>query len=136
MSSSLFFLRILLFTYGLGADEFRGVVQNIRFENFHVVGASIGPDISEDSGDNGSYPGTSKMEISNIAFVNFTGYLAGAKGNRTAAVSCRKVYPCYNIAMKGIDLAPSVNTSAETEAVGTCAYIAPGGVSGMSGSGC
>jgi galacturan 1,4-alpha-galacturonidase len=108
-------------------------VQNIRFENFHVVGASIGPDISQDSGDNGSYPGTSKMEISNIAFVNFTGYLAGAKGTRTAAISCSSVYPCYNIALKGVDLQPSVNASAQTEAVGTCAYVAPGGVSGLSG---
>jgi galacturan 1,4-alpha-galacturonidase len=76
------------------------------------------------------------MEISNIAFVNFTGYLTGAKGNRTAAISCSKVYPCYNIALKDVDIAPSANASAQTEAVGTCAYIASGGVSGLSGSGC
>ncbi len=108
-------------------------MQNIRFENFHVVGAAIGPDINQDSGDNGSYPGTSKMEISNIAFVNFTGYLAGAKGNRTAAVSCSNVHPCYNIALRDVDLAPSINASTQTEAVGTCAYVATGGVSGLSG---
>jgi hypothetical protein len=112
------------------------VVQNIRFENFHLVGPAIGPDITQDSGNNGSFSGTSKMEISNIAYVNFTGYLAGAKGNRTAAISCSKVNPCYNIALKGIELAPSVNASAQTQAVGTCAYVASGGVSGMSGSGC
>jgi len=114
----------------------RGVVQNIRFENFHVNGAPLGPNINQNSGDNGSYAGTSKMEISNIAFVNFTGYLAGAKGNRTAAISCSKVYPCYNIALKGIDLAPSVNASAQTEAQGTCTYVATGGVNGLIGSGC
>ncbi|PMD62942.1 glycoside hydrolase family 28 protein [Hyaloscypha bicolor E] len=113
-----------------------GVVQNIRFENFHLVGPAIGPDITQDSGNNGSFSGTSKMEISNIAYVNFTGYLAGAKGNRTAAISCSKVNPCYNIALKGIELAPSVNASAQTQAVGTCAYVASGGVSGLSGSGC
>lgn len=76
------------------------------------------------------------MEISNIAFVNVTGYLAGAKGNRTAAVSCSKVNPCYNIALKGVELATSINASAQTGAVGTCAYVASGGVSGLSGSGC
>jgi galacturan 1,4-alpha-galacturonidase len=58
--------------------------------------------------------------------------MAGAKGNRTAAVSCSEVYPCYNIALKGMELASSVNVS-ETGAVGTCAYVAPGGVSGLSG---
>jgi hypothetical protein len=72
------------------------------------------------------------MAISNIAFVNFTGFLEGAKGNRTAAVSCSAVYPCYNIALQGIEVASSANKS-ETGAIGTCAYVAPGGVSGLSG---
>ena len=48
----------------------------------------------------------------------------------------KTVYPCYNIALKGIELAPSVNASAQTQAVGTCAYVASGGVGGLSGSGC
>lgn len=31
----------------------RGVVTNILFENFYIEGASVGPDINQDSGDNG-----------------------------------------------------------------------------------
>jgi len=113
----------------------RGVVQNIRFENFYVEGAGIGPDITQDSGDNGSYPGTSLMEISNIAFVNFTGYTEGGKGNRTAAISCSNVHPCFNIALQNISLADNFNGTAEP-AQGTCVYIAKNGVSGLTGSGC
>lgn len=33
---------------------YRGVVQNILFENFYVEGAAAGPSISENSGNNGS----------------------------------------------------------------------------------
>ena len=65
--------------------------QDILFSNFLVHGADSGPAISEDSGDNGSYPGTSKMEISNVAFVNFTGWLSGEElKNETAEISCSK----------------------------------------------
>jgi hypothetical protein len=110
-------------------------VQNIRFENFYIEGATIGAAISQDSGDNGSYVGTSKMEVSNIAFVNFTGYTQGGKGNRTASISCSKVHPCFNIAFQNISLADAANGT-ETVATGTCSYIAPGGVTGMVGSGC
>ncbi|KAH8809087.1 pectin lyase fold/virulence factor [Xylogone sp. PMI_703] len=111
-----------------------GVVQNVRLENFYIEGAGIGPDITEDSGDNGTYPGTSLMEISNIAFVNFTGYITG-KGNRTAQMSCSKVHPCFNIALQNISLATAPGAE-PTGAVGTCSYIAPGGVTGLTGSGC
>ena len=113
----------------------RGVVQNIRFENFYVEGAGIGPAISQDSGDNGSYVGTSKMEISNIAFVNFTGYTLGGKGNRTASISCSEVHPCFNIALQNVSLADAANGTA-APATGTCQFVAPNGVSGMLGSGC
>lgn len=34
--------------------SFRGVVENILFENFYVEGAAAGPSISESSGNNGS----------------------------------------------------------------------------------
>lgn len=72
-----------------------GSVRNILFSNFQVFGADGGPAISEDSGDNGTFPGTSLMEISNVAFVNFTGYLSGKeKKNVTASVSCSSVHPC------------------------------------------
>ena len=110
-------------------------MQNIRFENFYVEGANIGPDITQDSGDNGSFPGTSKMEISNIAFVNFTGYIEGGKGNRTAAISCSDVHPCFNIALQNISLAVNATGTPEP-AQGTCSYIASGGVTGLTGSGC
>ena len=113
----------------------RGVVQNIRFENFFIQGANIGPAITQNSGDNGSYAGTSLMEISNIAFVNFTGYTEGGKGNRSASVSCSKVEPCYNIALRNISLATSA-TGTRYPAQGTCTWAAPGGVSGLNGTGC
>jgi len=112
-----------------------GVVQNLRFENFYVQGAASGPAITEGNGDNGSYAGTSKLEISNIAFVNFTGYTEGGKGNRTASVSCSNVHPCFNIAFQNISLAAEANGTA-TSAQGTCSYIAKNGVSGLTGSGC
>jgi len=75
------------------------------------------------------------MEISNIAFVNFTGYIEGGKGNRTAAVSCSNVHPCFNIALQNVSLASSVNGTA-VSAQGSCSYIAKNGVSGLTGSGC
>lgn len=112
-----------------------GVVQNIRFENFFVQGAAIGPAISQDTGDNRSFVGTSLMEISNIAFVNFTGYVVSTKGNRTASISCSDVHPCFNIALQNVSLAPQANASG-TSAQGTCQFVAPNGVTGLTGSGC
>jgi hypothetical protein len=99
----------------------RGVVQNLRFENFWVQGAASGPYITQDNGDNGFYTGTSKMKISNIAFVNFTGYTLPTK-NATATTSCSAVHPCFNIAFQNVDLAASAD-GAETEAYGTCEYV-------------
>lgn len=75
------------------------------------------------------------MLVSNIAFVNFTGYLDSTKGNRSAAVGCSNRNPCYNIDLRNITLEPTEGAVAEG-AVGTCSYIAPGGVRGMTGSGC
>lgn len=74
------------------------------------------------------------MLVSNIAFVNFTGYLA-TTSNRTASVSCSTRHPCYNIEFKDIDLAPKQGAAA-VGAQGTCKYIDPGGVHGLTGSGC
>lgn len=111
-----------------------GSVRNILFSNFNVQGANIGPVITEDSGDNGSFPGTSLMEISNVAFVNFTGWLSGSEGNRSAEISCSDVHPCYNIAVENVTLTVSENTTDTGTA--ECAYISPGGVHGLSGSGC
>ena len=136
---------------------------NIRFENFYIEGAGIGPNINQDSGNNSEFPascpssfpflfhhyrgriahgwwteslsGTSNMLISNIAFVNFTGFLASSSGDRTAQISCSKRHPCYNITMEGIHLRPTAKLP-ETGAQGSCKYIQPGGVHGMTGSGC
>jgi galacturan 1,4-alpha-galacturonidase len=111
-----------------------GVVQNLRFQNFFVQGAAMGPYITQDNGDNGSFVGTSKMEISNIIFSNFTGYTLATK-NQTASVSCSLVHPCFNIALQNVTLAPAANATA-VEAFGTCDFTAKGGVTGMVGSGC
>ncbi|KAI2819160.1 CAZyme family GH28 [Aspergillus niger] len=64
-----------------------GSIRNVLFSNFNVQGASAGPSISQDSGDNGSYAGTSKMSISNVAFVNFTGWVDTEK-SVVSTVSC------------------------------------------------
>jgi galacturan 1,4-alpha-galacturonidase len=109
-----------------------GTVQNIVFENFFVQGAGIGPAITQDNGDNGSFVGSSLMEVSNIAFVNWTGYVNAGTNLRTASVSCSKVHPCFNIAIKNVTLAPSINAT-ETPAMGTCQFTATNGVSGLVG---
>jgi galacturan 1,4-alpha-galacturonidase len=121
-----------------------GVVRNILFENFVIHGAGIAAAITQDSGDNGTFKGTSKMQITNVAFVNFTGYTENGSGNRTASVSCSNVFPCYNIAFQGWGVgyggsASTFNgtiTNPTANATGTCGYITPGGVTGLNGKGC
>lgn len=81
----------------------------------------------------GSYAGTSNMLVSNIAFVNFTGYVTSS--SKTASVSCSTRNPCYNIGFRNISLALTQNGTVQG-AVGTCSNIAAGGVFGMTGSGC
>ncbi|KAK6837075.1 hypothetical protein RU639_001641 [Aspergillus parasiticus] len=108
-----------------------GNVTNIRFENFHVEGASAGASINQNSGDNGSYAGTSKMLVSDVTFVNFTGYISNSN---SGSVSCSKRYPCYNIAFEDFSLAQGSNGTA-TNATGSCSYIKPGGVIGLNGCG-
>lgn len=73
------------------------------------------------------------MLVSNVAFVNFTGYVASS--SRTAAVSCSNRYPCYNIANQNISLA-LLEGGPVVGANGTCTYTAEGGVYGMAGKGC
>lgn len=112
-----------------------GSVRNVQFSNFYIEGADAGPGISEDSGDNGTFPGTSLMEISNVAFVNFTGYLSGKeKNNRTASVSCSDVHPCYNIAFENVTVTVAENSTSTGTA--SCEYVSAGGVHGLVGSGC
>lgn len=75
------------------------------------------------------------MGISNVTFTGFTGYTTGGKGNRTAAVSCSTVHPCFDITFKDFEVASSVNGT-EFGAQGSCAYIQKGGVVGLNGAGC
>lgn len=112
-----------------------GSVRNIEFSNFRVQGADSGAAITESSGDNGTVGGTSLMEISNIAFVNFTGYLSGAeKANRTASVSCSNVHPCFNIEYEDYELTVSENSM--NTGTSQCSMIAPGGVHGLNSTAC
>lgn len=108
-----------------------GTVQNILFSNFNVQGANAGPAITQDTGDNGTYKGTSLMSISNVAFVNFTGYLHNVAHDRIASVSCSNVHPCYNIDFDNVLLHPSQNVS--THGNVSCSYVESGGVHGLPG---
>ncbi|KAF2143732.1 glycoside hydrolase family 28 protein [Aplosporella prunicola CBS 121167] len=109
-----------------------GSVRNILFANFRVQGADSGPSITQDNGNNGSFAGSSLMDLSNIAFVNFTGYLNNK--SRTASVSCSNVHPCYNIDFKNVELRTAANETGTGEA--RCRYIEEGGVHGLTGDGC
>ncbi|KAJ5539026.1 hypothetical protein N7513_007358 [Penicillium frequentans] len=106
-----------------------GSVRNVIFSNFEVDGASSGIAITQDSGDNGSYVGTSKMSISNVAFVNFTGYI-DRDSTKVASVSCSNLHPCYNIDFDNVVLYPENST---TPGIGSCSYTADGGVHGLEG---
>lgn len=114
-----------------------GNVTNIVFENFYIEAAGYAAAISQDSGDNGSFPGTSNMLVSDIVFANFTGYLKDANTtNRTTTVSCSTRHPCYNVTFVDFVLEPREGAGLDVGATGTCAYVAEGGVEGMTGSGC
>lgn len=107
-----------------------GVVNNIRFENFYLEGPNTAIAITQDSGDNGSFVGTSKMEVSNIAFVNFTGYTYGSKA---ASISCSNVHPCFGINVENFNVGVNDTGKVGSEA---CSLIAPGGVHGLNGTSC
>ncbi|GFG21700.1 putative galacturan 1,4-alpha-galacturonidase C [Aspergillus udagawae] len=107
-----------------------GNVRNILFSNFEVQGANAGPSINQDSGNNGSYSGSSLMTVSNIVFANFTGYTHGGS-SVTSKVSCSEVHPCYNIEFDNVVLYPGKNAS--TPGTGSCQYAENGGVHGLEG---
>ncbi|KAF2660913.1 glycoside hydrolase family 28 protein [Lophiostoma macrostomum CBS 122681] len=104
-----------------------GSVTNMLFSNFEVFGAKAGGVISQNSGDNGSFAGTSNMLVSNVAFVNFTGYLDNKA--TTASVSCSTRQPCYNIEYKNYTLYTSANMSSTGTA--KCKWTEQGGVHGV-----
>lgn len=109
-----------------------GSVGNVLFANFHVQGADAPPAITQGNGNNGSFSGTSLMDLSNIVFENFTGYLNDETNK--GSVSCSNVHPCFNIVYKNVSLRKN-ETGPELTA-GTCQYAAPGGVWGLGGSSC
>ncbi|KAL1311755.1 hypothetical protein AAFC00_001843 [Neodothiora populina] len=111
-----------------------GSVRNILFSNFLVHGADAGPSITQNNGalKNGTYSGTSLMGISNVAFVNFTGYLNNKQ--KTASVGCSTVHPCYNIEYDNVTLTVAEHSTSTGSS--SCSYVSPGGVHGLSGSGC
>ncbi|TKX27669.1 putative glycosyl hydrolases family 28 protein [Elsinoe australis] len=122
---------------GLPRGGGTGVVRNLTFSNFYTMGADGGPAITQDSGSNGSTTaGTSKMEVSNIEFRNFTGYLSGkgSRPNRMASVSCSKVHPCFDI--RFVDVKLDVSQNSTNTGQGSCNLIKPGGVTGITGPGC
>ncbi|CAG8961650.1 hypothetical protein HYFRA_00006187 [Hymenoscyphus fraxineus] len=112
-----------------------GEVTNLLFENFLIHGSNAGPSITQSNGNNGSFAGTSKMQISNVTFRNFHGYTQGGRGNQTASVSCSKVHPCFGIAFEDVQLASAPNGS-EIAPQGRCEYVATKGVVGLVGAGC
>lgn len=104
-----------------------GSVRNILFANFNIQGASSGPNINQDNGNNGSFSGSSLMDISNIVFANWTGYLTGT--TTEASFSCSKVHPCYNIDVKNVTLYSSANQTSRLNTT-KCTYTETGGVHG------
>ncbi|KAK3071964.1 hypothetical protein LTR53_007696 [Teratosphaeriaceae sp. CCFEE 6253] len=104
-----------------------GSVTNMLFSNFVVRGAKGGGSISQNSGDNGTAAGTSNMLVSNVQFVNFTGYLDDRP--TTASVSCSERNPCYNIDYRNYTLYTSSNRT--STGVASCKWTEQGGVHGV-----
>ncbi|KAL9087339.1 MAG: hypothetical protein Q9159_003685 [Coniocarpon cinnabarinum] len=103
-----------------------GTVSNVLFSNFVLHGPSLATAISQDSGDNGSFAGTSNMLVDNIAFVNFTGYNNRSEiGNE---ISCSERHPCFNISYENFNVTALTNgTAVQT----TCRYTEDGAVHGQ-----
>ncbi|KAI9042640.1 putative extracellular exo-polygalacturonase [Aspergillus affinis] len=104
-----------------------GKVRNVTFSAVAVTNANRVGLIDQNSGDNGSFTGTSKMEISDIVFDQFTGTLASASNQ--IGVQCSKVYPCYGIYFSDID----VKSSSGSSPTGKCTYAKKNGIHGLSG---
>ncbi|VUC30103.1 unnamed protein product [Clonostachys rosea] len=101
-----------------------GKVRNLLFENFHLKDVSRGPFITQENGRQGGPKGTSKMEISDVIFRNFTGNLLTSSG-KLGEISCSVEFPCSNIHfedMDGLEAAP-----------GVCQWTKPGSIFGLPG---
>lgn len=97
------------------------------FANFQVFGAKSGGVITQNSGDNGTAAGTSNMLVSNVQFVNFTGYLD--ERPTTASVSCSTRNPCYNVDYRNYTLYTSASKNSTGKA--SCKWTEAGGVHGV-----
>ena len=75
------------------------------------------------------------MEISNVVYANWTGYLHLEDGDdETAGISCSKVHPCYNIDFRNVSL--TIRENETDTGTGECKFIETGGIDGLSGEGC
>ncbi|KAK7450722.1 glycosyl hydrolase family 28 [Colletotrichum acutatum] len=79
-----------------------GRIRNVVFSNVQYEGVNNAPSFYQNNGDNGSYAGTSNMEISNVVFANITGTLSGAT-NRVS-LTCSQRFPCRDISFRNVDL--------------------------------
>ncbi|RYP45663.1 hypothetical protein DL768_008007 [Monosporascus sp. mg162] len=80
-----------------------GLVRNITFRNFRLHGPNHGPMITQNAGNNGrGFEGTSKMEVRDVLFENWTGFLAGE--TRMATFGCSFVHPCSGIEVRNVSL--------------------------------
>ncbi|WYZ46613.1 hypothetical protein EsH8_IX_000838 [Colletotrichum jinshuiense] len=89
-----------------------GLVRNILFSNVRYEAVNNAPSINQHNGDNGTFAGTSKMEVSNVTFANFTGTLSGTR-NRVS-LSCSAKLPCHDIAFEDINLLAGNETTSCT----------------------
>ncbi|KAL4913088.1 pectin lyase fold/virulence factor [Aspergillus aurantiobrunneus] len=105
-----------------------GVVRDITFSNVDVGEAQRAVVITQDNGDDddGSFAGTSKMEISGVRFANYTGVLG--TGN-TVTVSCSEVNPCFDVGFEEWEV---LGEDGE-EIPGECKWTEEGGVVGLDG---
>ncbi|KAI0482837.1 putative galacturan 1,4-alpha-galacturonidase C [Xylariaceae sp. FL0804] len=104
-----------------------GSVKNVIFSNFTLRGPDSGPAINENSGSNGSFAGSSLMDISNVVFQNFTGFLNGE--TTEAGISCSEVHPCYNIVLRDVNITASANSTSLLSNA-SCDWVQTGGVVG------
>ena len=82
-----------------------GVVRNMLFSNFNLHNASDATAITQRSGNNGTAYLPSKMQVSNVAFINFTGTVSkSAKTDNV--IECSTTHPCFNIAYQNVTVSP------------------------------
>ncbi|KAL4813744.1 pectin lyase fold/virulence factor [Aspergillus spinulosporus] len=105
-----------------------GVVRNIVLEDIDVSGAQRAVLVTQDNGaeNSSSAKGTSKMEISGVRFVEYSGTLSSS--NRVT-VDCSKVNPCFDIAFEVWD----VLTQDGDKLTGRCKWTTEDGVTGLDG---